>query len=131
MSETKMKIPDGMLEAARLAHMKYEQTDVGVFLTCRIVEAALRWQRDNAPVPTVEQAQQIADIENRGAVNHAVVKLYMVEWVRRMYDTPELEIPPKVAHLIPIKGVSAEGSIQHTKAVIEAFHIGQQTKEDH
>jgi hypothetical protein len=92
-----LKVPEGMLKAAIDA--AWRSADVSVeHVTPYVqvgIEAALRWQKDNAPRPSIPQAQ---DILKGGSwqVMSTTPQQFAVAcqgWVRRMYDDPEPEVP--------------------------------------
>lgn len=77
-----IEIPEGMIRAAEQAY-----SDTGKIK--RSVEAALRWQSENPPVPTEEQAQSIRKEVYFYPGDHRAL---MAKWVRRMYLAPEPEL---------------------------------------
>lgn len=99
MSETKINVPDGMYQAA----LKFQ--DSGIQCSAAL-EAALLWQRENAPVPTPKVIRELIaptfgipadDINANMTVAGEVAAR---EWSRRMYDAPE---PEATDDLSPIK----------------------------
>jgi hypothetical protein len=93
----KIKVPEGMLKAVIDHHptrgmIKDDPDARGLTTIEAIVEAALRWQRENAPMPTKEQTDAAGSEfalsrETCGSFGH----WWAGEWPRRMYDAPELE----------------------------------------
>ena len=80
----KKVVPEGMLDAAMRASME-AGLGIGPSTELRVVlEAALRWQKENPPVPTDDFVEEV--IREHSRTN---VKWSCVEWVRRMYDAPE------------------------------------------
>lgn len=79
--EKKIVVPDGMLKAAIpfwWVHMH------------SALEAALRWQTENPPIPTLPQLRAVemaAAHEPNGSTGW--LSDVLQEWVRRMYDSPE------------------------------------------
>ena len=83
----KKVVPEGMLDAAMRASME-AGLGIGPSTELRVVlEAALRWQKENPPVPTDDFVEEV--IREHSRTN---VKWSCVEWVRRMYDAPEPEV---------------------------------------
>jgi hypothetical protein len=91
--EKKIKVPEGMLEAARRAHIKYEGTEPGVFLTEKIVEAVLLWLSENAhrepACPSHAQMRAVfdglgMDYGRTGTIFPHVFQI-IVEWQRIMF----------------------------------------------
>lgn len=81
MSETRIVVPDGMLKACRELFVGDESCGI------MILKAALLWQRENAPVPTHEQWEEIsskAPLASTRMPYDWVIKT----WIRRMYDAP-------------------------------------------
>lgn len=106
MSETKIKVPDGMLTAARKISGKinnYSET-----VTAAILEAALLWQRENVQRPTdyefgdmVNACRQSVGIEAwENSTEWMRAGILCHEWISRMYDAPE---PEATDDLSPIK----------------------------
>jgi hypothetical protein len=95
MSETKIKVPEGMLEAV------YEKRSRTFCITDAqnikvALEAALRWQRDNAPLPS---AEFVAEFMKRGwSVPPLALRDFGCRYARRMYDAPEPEEKQEIDH---------------------------------
>jgi len=83
-------VPEGMLEAAEKAGRDEDGFVANNLRTT--ITAALRWQRDNPPVPT--DAQYTECLRATDKPGSMVVHLYekgepqkaIAEWIRRMYD---------------------------------------------
>lgn len=144
MSETKIKVPEGMLEAAVDASMLrwedandgYRKSSMGVEAEKQlrrnlpaVIEAALLWQQENAPVPTEDQ---LGDLQNK---YHALPEqgagvvwpIWICgEWIRRMYDAPQPEVPSEIKDLL--FGDKNHVCIEADLAIVEAFRRGQQSK---
>ena len=132
------RVPDGMLKAAvdSTAFISYEQGKKQERWSPGIVkamlEAALQWQKEHPPIPT--NAQFFA-LETEHCPPNA--KWMMVEWVRRMYDTPEAEVPPEIADLVFASSSSfpwemttqREAFEQTNKRILEAFRRGEKAGE--
>ncbi len=95
-----IKVPEGMIEAA--LNCDYGSMDGADREQVKgILEAALLWQRENAPVPTKEQVEKIAADFNMQKCWSTVTwgERIAAEWIRRMYDAPEAE--EGVAYITP------------------------------
>jgi hypothetical protein len=92
MSETKIKVPKGMLEAA---HVCCDEQVISKSVCPFILEAALRWQSENPPMPTTEQiwgcGLSVGNEDHKSATEGC--RAVAVEWIRRMYDAPEPKVP--------------------------------------
>lgn len=89
MSEKKIVVPEGMLDAAMRASME-AGLGIGPSTELRVVlEAALRWQKENPPKPTDEDLWKIAGDHDH--VRPLLTQEYCKEWIRRMYDSSEPE----------------------------------------
>jgi len=140
MQERSIKIPEGMLNVA--LQKAHETRSFGVVPIRDVLEAALRWLSENPIVPTDEQAADLynanldIDYSKKYDATHAVV----VEWQRRMFLSPEPEIPEDVKDL----GICSklEQSSQHwdwsgregdlekvvEQIAIEAYRRGQRSR---
>ena len=130
---SEIHVPKGMLRAACRAYpdpdFDYVSEDsFGVF-TRPVLEKALRWLSENPIVPTQKQADELWKIAieqnpDKNETTHAA-KNMVIEWQRRMFVAPELEVPEAVKDLL-----SGYADIdQHWKKadenIIEAYHRGQ------
>ncbi len=97
MSQTKIKVPEGML----LAASEFDP-GAGEYNIEPILEAALRWMSENPIVPT--DADALTLLQERVASGHLSNKEYCAipattircvirEWQRRMFLAPEPEVP--------------------------------------
>ena len=102
MSDIKIKVPEGGLKAVEQAFREVEDynclhaSSPTVLQHARVaVESFIRWQKENPPVPSEEDASEIwamaHNLDRRSETGHAG-KDFAVEWVRRMYDDPEPEV---------------------------------------
>ena len=105
MSETKIKVPEGMLATAsntareiKLAILHQGPREVDAlaqtkpeFIASQILEAALRWLAENPIVPTVEQCNEIARMWFAKHDFNATPRDFIAEWQRRMFAAPEPE----------------------------------------
>jgi hypothetical protein len=116
MSEKRVVVPEGMLMwviRARYGTANDEQAEA----IRGDLEAALRWQRDNAPVPSNEDLMQMLLIPNQ-AMHGDCIRFGAVEWVRRMYDAPP---EPEVDHRFDALLDSAEQSAPEGADRIDIF----------
>jgi len=144
MSEPKYKVPDGMLEAARMVHRGPAIFTVSPTTVREIVEAALRWLAENPIVPTEQQERALDDAWMRSkrdtldmAHKFAHASAFgAVEWQRRMFLAPEpevLKVPEKIKDLLLTVEDCMYGSAQTLEneirgKIIEAYRRGQQSK---
>ena len=89
----KIEVPPDMLAAARQAHRQNEDREPGVFLTEKILEAALLWLSNNPISPTPEQAMEIVRSRFDDRVTAVGFVTGAVEWQRRMFLAPEQPNP--------------------------------------
>lgn len=89
MSEKKIKVPEGMLKAAREATRQWLLTEVAL-------EAALRWLSENPIVPTDEQYSDLSAELVKYNYSLPSMKFAAIEWQRRMFLASEPEIPEEV-----------------------------------
>jgi hypothetical protein len=109
MTEAKIKVPEGMLEAAHnpcvyeLMRLKpglgigYAAADAPC-LTEVILEAALRWLSENPIVPTEERAQEMWSAKQQYEGHFAsweFVRWGACEWQRRMFLALDEDEPVK------------------------------------
>lgn len=131
MSDTKIKVPEGMLEAAFAAlgdgEKKGSPPAYGAFL-----EAALLWQRNNAPMPTESQIGEMIEAHRRdvnlwnrfGSGDSYAYHCWA--WIRRMYDAPEIEPSPDLIGIA--NKLMANPNWRSTDlyyALLEAFRCGE------
>lgn len=91
--EKKIKVPEGMLQAAR-------QATKGWDFCPEALEAALRWLSSNPIAPTQSQANDLANAY-RGAEPYGCATQYAIaEWQRRMLLAPEPEVGLVVKRII-------------------------------
>lgn len=132
MSEKKIVVPTGMIEAAHVAWQMhpirgYDPDDA----INKALEAAIRWLSENPIVPTRKQWDEIgASPEVYGHVysnsDEAEIEL-CVAWQRRMFLAPEPEIPEAVKDLLEfwIDIGNAETSSDTNRRILEAYRRGQ------
>jgi hypothetical protein len=141
---SKVNVPEGMLQAVNDHHPSKSAltNDPGMYgaETLRLcLEAALEWQRENAPVPTEQEMRKLVrDCAASGlSVNGYMGWIWMVtEWVIRMYDDHEPKVPEEIKDLlvdedsIRTKGQSLEDAVRKAnERTSEAFRRGQKSKE--
>lgn len=86
------KIPEAMLEAAHRA-----APHLGTVSLESALEAAIRYQSENPPVPTDKQAHVLWISQIFAGKTHSdreVARLCSIEWIRRMYRAPEPKVGP-------------------------------------
>lgn len=99
----------------------------------KILEAALRWQKEHYLTPTDEQvAQMKTEIRFRNGLYFDISRLCGA-WIHRMYDAPEPEFSSEIADLQwhgPISGGgNPEGFYQrHNREIEEALRRGKKAK---
>jgi hypothetical protein len=119
MSEMKIKVPDGMMQAGRAVYSGYVTAEEGAR---RILEAALRWQRDNAPLPS---AEFVAEFMKLGwSVPPLALRDFGCRYARCMYDAPE----PEYIGAEKVEDFCARYQ-RIDEAVREAYRRGQQSKQ--
>jgi len=156
-----IQVPDAMLETAVSAAMEqleevndgYRGSSMGIAYErdlrkslAATLQYVLTWQRDNAPVPTVEQLNVMYETHRKdtGLWNRfgsSTNPLYLCwQWVRIMYDVPKPEavIPEALEDLMvyPYGGYTDESQLRaceencslHNQRVLEAYRRGQQAK---
>jgi len=125
MNETKIKVPDGMLAAVkRLTTSKPDS----VWTSEERLEAALRWQKNNAPPPS---AEFVAEFMMLGwSVPPLALHDFGCQYARCMYDAPEPEESEEIADLLEkfevARMVVSYGSAR--QIAIEAFRLGRWSK---
>ena len=94
----KQRVPEGMLEAAMRASM---DTGLAIGPSTELLvplEAALRWQSENPPVPTDEQAKELWHRPRVLGNSEPFAKVITRDWIRMMYAEPE--VPEAVRDLL-------------------------------
>lgn len=95
MSGKRIVVPEGMLNAAA---RDFQRNQCKPMLTqiWSAIEVALRWQSENPPVPSESQMRSVQEHVGQYPGNF---RLYASEWVRRMYDAPEPEVPQEMLEI--------------------------------
>lgn len=114
--EKKIVVPEGMLRSATAEGARWSDRNNSVI---HELEAALRWLSENPIVPT---PQQWKDIEESVPMFHIWDRVG--EWQRRMFLSPEPEVPEEIKDLV--EGMSWNSTTP--KAIIEAFRRGQKSR---
>ena len=119
MSETKIKVPEGMLKAAMLVTIGVSRLEAE-----KTLEAAMWWLAENPIVPTPEQARELWKTASAGILNEANrAAASAIEWQRRMFLAPEPEVPEAVEDLL-----NCEPYRMTQERIIEAYRRGQMDK---
>ena len=129
MSEKKIVVPEGMLQAAKTG---VRNSDGDAFLSA--LEVALRWLSENPIVPTDEQLKELCedwgrqvgkpeDIPRNPMIS--LLKVGSVEWQRRMFLAQEPKVTEEIGDLMWADAGSAE---LHNKECQEAFRRGQRSR---
>jgi hypothetical protein len=107
MSEKKIVVPEGMLNAANKALAVRDGN--GVYI---VLETALRWLSQNPIVPTSEQALEMfryyGDCIPHPEGEFSRVKAMLTEWQRRMFVEPKPADPRKLVEAIILHKVTRE-----------------------
>ena len=124
MSETKIKVPEGMRRAAEDAVVR----DLPGSNYCGIVnvglEAALRWLSENPIVPTMEQATEMSDSGHPCVLDGV---WYATEWQRRMFLAPEPEVPEALDGML-VKSLAGFDVNDINWRIQEAYNRGKAAK---
>jgi hypothetical protein len=139
MSEVKIKVPEGMLQAGRAAYSGYVTAEEG---SRRILEAAIRWMAENPIVPkTYDELPTIGYMSDSSAWGTKGTPEYeqkrqenyfdgmirfLSEWQRRMFLAPGPEVPEAVKDLMDPLDPYPYKSL-HNPGIIEAYRRGQKS----
>jgi len=137
----KIKVPEGMLEAAMRASLEAGLA-IGPSTELRIpIEAALRWLSENPIEPSLEQSailRDLACVVSAGYGTHdptaAAAAAVAMEWQRRMFLAPEPEVPEEISidaeilYQDTMHRKQAEATSLLEKALLEAFNRGKATR---
>ena len=122
-------VPEGMLNAVTNSRIMIPGMHApwAEDIVLQILEVALRWQRDNPPVPTMEQINSIRQVNLNGP-DEDIYKpqFYCREWMRRMYDAPEPEVPEEIKDLLHTTIYNMEDN-DCNKRIIESYRRGQKS----
>jgi hypothetical protein len=109
---TKIRVPDGMMVAAHVAHIHPTVLN-------EILEAALRWLSEHPIVPSTDDIGSMQDLLNGyGIADWGPI--LCAEWQRRMLLAPEPEVPEEISDLIRGR--------EDDDLIIEAYRRGQNSK---
>jgi len=97
-----IKVPEGMLNAVTNSRIMIPGMHApwAEEICLQILEVALRWQRENPPVPSLEQWASCLEDYTYGMVTEKMGAVAASEWVRRMYDASEPEVPEAIKDLL-------------------------------
>ena len=126
MSDTKIKVPDGMLDAVIDCHEYIPDRRV----KRKELEVALLWQKNNAPEPTLEQWKELSRrwLSHPDVANISYVHFVSTEWIKMIYDEQEPEVPQEIADMLQEwSGRTSSSPMQ--RAILDAFRRGQKSKE--
>ena len=129
--EKKIAIPEGMLEAAVAAVKIPVSGQLARNQTHDILEAALRWLSENPIEPTQKQSRKLYADVPQGLLVDEVPSWYAVEWQRRMFLAPDLEVPEDVDDLLwPVGCHTSVETVEqiNNKRIIEAYRRGKEAK---
>jgi hypothetical protein len=102
MRKKKIIVPEKGLNAAVDASTKAQVDEISEAQIKAILEAFLRWQREDPPVPKAMQLRELlgdswSDSTCEGTMTGETLALLLTEWVRRMYDAqPEPQLDSDV-----------------------------------
>lgn len=122
-SQTKIKVPEGML----LAASEFDP-GAGEYNIEPILEAALRWMSENPIVPTSKQERDLVDSWIK-ETSLGKTEYLVTEWQRRMFIEPG--VPEEVKDLLCagddiVKEAYFRPDI-YNERIIEAYRRGQKT----
>lgn len=130
MRNKRVVVPQGMIEAGKErdrlnsgynGFRDYQRAEA-------ILEAGLRWLSENPIIPTQQQA---LDMVTGGKFdsfdNWELVRWGACEWQRRMFLSPETDIPQAVKDVFLRTGEIDWSSSEVLRAV-ECYRLGQQSK---
>ena len=124
MSEEKIVVPEGMLEATRGACTPNHPNRTRIEL-----EAALRWLSENPIEPTQKQSRKLYADVPQGLLVDEVPSWYAIVWQRRMFLAPESEVPEEIKDLLwSIGGTWMQTDKKHNNEVAEAYRRGKEAK---
>lgn len=124
----KIVVPEGMIKVAEQSYCEADprQQNNVTAAASHVLEAALRWLSENPILPashnTCEEMHRTVNAKGYCCYQSAL----LAEWQRRMFLSPEPEIPAEIADLMWARlerdGCDAE---DHNKEIIEAYRRGQ------
>lgn len=121
MSERKIKVPEGMLAAA-LDHMRGLGFNPARESTSEMLEEALIWLTENPIVPSPSEFPHLNAHGKQVAINE------IVDWQRRIFLAPDMEIPDVVRtiskRLFP-DVVGGDHIVEVISALTDAYRQGQ------
>jgi hypothetical protein len=148
----KIKVPEGMIEAARKAYLALHvfsgigdkqatlltssTSDEAKMYCRRVLEAALRWQQQNPPKPSIEFVKAVLSTVPYPVALGSNTCEVAEEWIRYMYEDPQPEVPPEVDNLLWGEWQKQQGIPEqlngwlpmesHNAQILEAFRRGKE-----
>lgn len=123
----KIKVPAEMI-AAGFAELSAGERQGQPPAYATFLRGALRWLSENPVVPTDEQATQVEEsiLVRRDHLHHLI--MFATNWQRRMFLSPEEELPAEVKALLDETQVSRMGISYESaqEAVAKAYRLGLQ-----
>lgn len=123
MIDKKYQVPGGMLKAAIEACPSTPSFAVEAALL-----AGSRWLSGHLNEMYDKYNQPFGSTSEAAVNRYSTIRnaqLQVIEEIRHIFLAPELEVLDTLADLIPIQGVTADGSREHAEKVIEAFKRGK------
>lgn len=130
--ERKILVPEGMLKAA----MDWAVTNHvhGMVVVGGVVEAALRWLSENPIVPSEAEMAKIMAYWREGHPENFYIYC-SVEWQRRMFLAPELEVPEEfnkavifILDEVSRRETAPSNAVPKLFKAFEAYRRGQKAK---
>ena len=115
----KIKVPEGMLEAASRVFVSSNRPAVDNLQDQ--IEAALLWLTEHPIVPTDEQIADMMGFDDESPFI-TTVRTGIRKWQRRMFDDPDPEVPEE------IKDLMARWGGKFDDAILEAYRRGQHSQ---
>lgn len=132
MTKRGVVVPDGMLKAANYLSREADASWGDMTLE-GILEAALLWLIENPIVPSNRQMQEVLDTIFVGPENLLDPKDAVVEWQRRMFLAPELEVPEAIKPVLDrmpavLSGFGLTEIDALKQLVLESYLLGKEGK---
>jgi hypothetical protein len=140
MRKKKIIVPEKGLNAAVDASTKAQVDEISEAQIKAILEAFLRWQRENPPVQKAMQLRELlgdgwSDSTCEGTMTWETLALLLPEWVRRMYDAPpepQLGLDVKAVKDLLWDGTAIDvenrSGKRHDEHILEAYRRGRESK---
>lgn len=106
MTDKRVVVPEGMLKAVEIVALSRTMPRGGSILP-NILEAALLWQKDNAPVPNDEQLKILSSDAEKSDIEIGFKrrKWYIREWIVRMYDDPDPKVREVPQYILDLRQI--------------------------